>query len=133
MLKEILIKTSRRIEFVNITGKVEQIVKESKIENGLCVAYAPHTTAAITINENADPDVIADIIAMLNALVPEKGNYSHSEGNSDAHIKSSLLGNEKTLIIKNGKLLLGTWQGIYFCEFDGPRERKIYVSISGSG
>lgn len=127
MLNEIPIKSAKRIEFIDITAEVQNTLKESKIENGLCVVYAPHITAAITINENADPDVIADIIAMLNALVPEKGNYSHSEGNSDAHIKSSLLGNEKTLIIKNGKLLLGKWQGIYFCEFDGPRERKVYI------
>ncbi len=133
MLKEIPIKSAKRIEFVNITGKVEQAVKESKIENGLCVVYCPHTTAAITINENSDPNVIADMIARLNALVPGNGNYSHSEGNSDAHIKSSLLGNEKTLVVRQGKLLLGKWQGIYFCEFDGPRERKVYVSISGSG
>ena len=131
MLKEIPIKTSKRIEFVNITGKVEQAAKESKIENGICVVYAPHTTAALTINENADPDVIADIIAKLNKLIPENENYLHSEGNSDAHIKSSLLGCEKTILVKNGKLVLGTWQGIYFCEFDGPRERKVYVEVIG--
>ncbi len=133
MLKEIPIKTSRRIELVNITGEVERAVKESRIAEGICVVYTPHTTAAIAINENADLSAIADLIAKLNELVPERGEYSHTEGNADAHIKSSLLGNEKTLIVKEGKLLLGTWQGIYFCEFDGPRERKFYVSISGSG
>ena len=132
MLKEIPVKTSRRIELVNITGEVEQAAKESRIQNGICVVYTPHTAAAITINENADPDVIADIIAKLNELVPENGGYSHSEGNSDAHIKSSLLGCEKTLLIKQGKLLLGTWQGIYFCEFDGPRERKVLIKIQNS-
>ena len=131
MLKEIPIKTAKRTELVNITGKVEQAVKESKIENGLCVVYAPHTTAAITINENSDPEVIKDLISSLNHLVPETADYSHSEGNSDAHIKSSLLGCEKTLLIKQGKLLLGTWQGIYFCEFDGPRERKVFVEVIG--
>ena len=132
MLKEIPIKTAKRTELVNITGKVEQIVKESKVAGGLCVVYTPHTTAAITINENADPDVIADIIAKLNKLIPENENYLHSEGNGDAHIKSSLLGCEKTLLIKQGKLLLGTWQGIYFCEFDGPRERKVLIKIQNS-
>ncbi len=131
MLKEVPIKSAKRIEFIGITAEVQNALKESRIENGLCVVYTPHTTAAITINENADPDVIADIISKLNKLVPENEKYSHSEGNSDAHIKSSLLGCEKTLIIKQGKLLLGQWQGIYFCEFDGPRERKLFVEVIG--
>ena len=131
MLKEVPIKSAKQIEFIDITAEVQNALKESRIENGLCVVYAPHTTAAITINENADPDVIADMIAKLNALVPENGNYAHSEGNSDAHIKSSLLGCEKVLLIRKGKLLLGKWQGIYFCEFDGPRERKVFVEVIG--
>ena len=132
MLKEVPIKSAKQIEFIDITAEVQNALKESRIENGLCVVYAPHTTAAITINENADPDVIADMIAKLNALVPENGNYAHSEGNSDAHIKSSLLGCEKVLLIRKGKLLLGKWQGIYFCEFDGPRERKVFIKIQNS-
>lgn len=129
MLKEISILTSSRVEFVDITERVSAVIKETKVENGFCVLFVPHTTAGITINENADPSVISDISKKLNKLIPEDENYSHSEGNSDAHIKSTLVGNSLYLIIENKRLKLGTWQGVYFCEFDGPRHRKIWMKI----
>ncbi len=129
MIKEISLRTTSRVELVDITSKVEEILAESKVGSGICMVYVPHTTAAITINENADPSVVRDIIHELNKLVPFDDNYSHSEGNSAAHIKSSLIGASKSIIIENGNLKLGTWQGIYFCEFDGPRSRKVWVKI----
>ncbi|GBF36791.1 MAG TPA: YjbQ family protein [Methanothermococcus okinawensis] len=131
MLKEYVIKTSKREEFIDITEHVIQSVKESKVRNGIVVVYTPHTTAALTINENADPSVKEDILGFLRRMIPKDGPYTHLEGNSDAHIKSSLLGVSLNLIVSNGKLLLGTWQGIFFCEFDGPRTRKFYVKVVG--
>ncbi|MDP2924423.1 MAG: secondary thiamine-phosphate synthase enzyme YjbQ [Candidatus Omnitrophota bacterium] len=128
-MNSIEISTSKRSELVDITSRVEKIVKDSKAKDGLCVIFCPHTTAGLTINENADPSVKKDIINYLEELVPQDKNYTHSEGNSDAHIKSSLLGSSLNIIIENGSLVLGTWQGIYFCEFDGPRQRQIYVKI----
>ncbi|MGC8765562.1 MAG: secondary thiamine-phosphate synthase enzyme YjbQ [Brevinematia bacterium] len=127
MLFERAIRTNKRNEFLDITGEVLRCVKESGVENGICVIFIPHTTAAITINENADPDVKRDIIAYMEKLIPQNYSFHHSEGNSDAHIKSSIFSPSITLIIKNGGLLLGTWQGIYFCEFDGPRHRTYFV------
>ena len=112
---------------IDITARVQTAVSESKVKDGLCLVFVPHTTAAVTINENADPDVKADILKKLAELVPENDNYAHSEGNSDAHVKSSLVGCSETIAIQNGKLVLGTWQGIIFCEFDGPRNRKALV------
>jgi len=129
IMNTIEVKTTKRNEFVDITSKVEKIVKDSKIKDGLCVVFCPHTTAALTINENADPSVQKDIISHLEELVPAGKGFSHSEGNSDAHIKASLLGSSLNVIIKDGNLALGTWQGIYFCEFDGSRQRQIYVKI----
>lgn len=129
MLGEIALSTTKRNEFVDITGKVVEFVQKSGVEKGICYVYCPHTTAAITINENADPDVKKDIIRKLSELIPEDDSYSHAEGNSDAHIKSSLLGNEKTIIIKDNKLILGTWQGLLFFEGDGPRQRKVFIKI----
>lgn len=126
---EFTIKTSQKNEMINITSKVEEFVLKSKIENGICIVYCPHTTAGITINENADPDVVYDILMGLNNIVYSKWDYRHIEGNSDAHIKSSLMGCEKTIIIENGHLKLGTWQGIFFCEFDGPRQRRVELKI----
>lgn len=123
------IETDQHQEFVEITEKVEKKVMESEIHEGIALVYCPHTTAGITINENADPDVVWDMIDAFNGSFPVQSDYKHFEGNSHAHIKSSVLGNEKTIIIKDGKLLLGKWQGIYFCEFDGPRSRKIYIKI----
>jgi secondary thiamine-phosphate synthase enzyme len=129
MTKEISLSTSKRNELVDITNEVKDIVKQSKIKQGICVVYCPHTTAAITINESADPAVQRDIITNLSKLIPENGDYQHSEGNSDSHIKSSLVGASEILIIKDNNLILGTWQNIYFVEFDGPRQRKVIVKI----
>lgn len=129
MMGEIFLSTSKKNELIDITGKVREQIRISEIKEGICVIYCPHTTAAITINENADPSVKKDIIRKLSELIPEDDSYLHTEGNSDAHIKSSLLGNEKSLIIKNNKPVLGTWQGILFFEGDGPRQRKVFVKI----
>jgi secondary thiamine-phosphate synthase enzyme len=124
------ITTNEACEFIDITQKINEIVKKSKVDNGICCIFIPHTTAGITINENADPDVRRDIIYELNKIVPIHDNYKHIEGNSAAHIKASMMGFAQSLIIQNGKLLLGTWQGVYFCEFDGPRQRKAIVKIN---
>ncbi|MHB1253581.1 MAG: secondary thiamine-phosphate synthase enzyme YjbQ [Candidatus Humimicrobiaceae bacterium] len=123
------IKSFQRVEFLNITGEVEKLVKRSEIVEGMCFLFVPHTTAGLTINENADPSVKNDIRLKINKMIPYKEEYTHSEGNSDAHIKSSLFGPSLNLIISSGKLILGVWQGIYFCEFDGPRNRNLYVKI----
>jgi secondary thiamine-phosphate synthase enzyme len=128
MLKELSVRTSKRNELVNITRQVEEIVSESRVKNGLCVVYCPHTTAGIIVNENADPAVCSDLLNALEELVP-KINFRHSEGNSDAHFKSMIVGKEKTLIIHEGELVLGTWDGLFFAEFDGPRDRKAIVKI----
>jgi len=125
MIKEFSIKTNKRNEFLDITSQVEETVKD--IKEGTAIVYIPHTTAAVTINENADPDVKSDILKKLSDLIPKEDNYQHAEGNSDAHVKASLVGTSEIVIIKNGKLVLGTWQGIFFCEFDGPRTRKFIV------
>ena len=129
MLKEISVKTSSRVELIDITHLVEKVVAESKIKSGVCTIYVPHTTAAVTINENADPSVRKDIIAELNKIVPFYDNYSHLEGNAAAHIKASIIGPSQTILVNGGSLVLGTWQGIYFCEFDGPRTRKVIIKI----
>ena len=128
-IKEFSVRTRTRTEFLDLTAQVVKIVQESKVQSGLAVVFIPHTTAAVTINENADPSVQHDILADFNRLIPFAGPYQHSEGNSAAHIKSSLVGPSETLLIENGHLALGTWQGIYFCEFDGPRTRKVWVKI----
>lgn len=128
-MKTISLKSVSREELIDITEHVESIVRESKISEGLCCIYTPHTTAAVTINENADPSVKRDIIAGLGSINLENVHYLHNEGNSAAHIKSSLIGASETVIIDGGRLQLGTWQGIYFCEFDGPRNRKVYIAI----
>jgi secondary thiamine-phosphate synthase enzyme len=129
MTKTLTLSTSKRQEFIDITFKIQQVLSKAKIENGLCVVFCPHTTAALTINENADPSVRRDIVEHLEDLVPYDKGYAHSEGNSDAHIKASLMGFSLNLIVESGSLKLGTWQGIYFCEFDGPRQRQIYVNL----
>ncbi len=128
-MKEISLKTHSRVEMIDITAAVQKAIGEEKIEEGVCIVYTPHTTAAVTINENADPDVPRDIIAALDRTVPFSANYRHAEGNSAAHVKSSLVGASEMVIIENGHLVLGTWQSIFFCEFDGPRQRKIMVSV----
>ncbi|WP_457568099.1 secondary thiamine-phosphate synthase enzyme YjbQ [Desulfurobacterium sp.] len=130
MIYEIALKTARRSQFIDITREVQGIVSRSGVENGICVIYVPHTTAGITINENADPSVRKDIITYLEKHVPWKESYfEHIEGNSAAHIKSSLMGCNTTVIVKDGRLLLGQWQAIYFCEFDGPRQRRVLVKV----
>jgi secondary thiamine-phosphate synthase enzyme len=129
MLEVIQVKTSQRIEMIDITKEVNQVVSKSSVSEGICCLYVPHTTAAVAINENSDPSVVSDIIHKLNELVPVRDNYSHLEGNSDAHIKSVLFSPSISLIIDNKSLIMGTWQSIYFCEFDGPRTRKLYIKI----
>jgi secondary thiamine-phosphate synthase enzyme len=131
-MKVIEIKTSSRSQLVDITEKVQQAVAESGIRDGLCYLWVPHTTAGLTINENADPSVARDILMELDRRIPWEDGYAHSEGNSAAHIKSTLVGCEKTVNIENGRLALGTWQGIYFCEFDGPRKRQVWIKILSS-
>ena len=128
-MKILTVNTKQRSEFIDITSKVEALVTNSKINQGICIVFCPHTTAGLTINENADPSVKSDIVSHLADLVPENKGYEHIEGNSDSHIKSSLLGSSLNIIVENNQLGLGTWQGIYFCEFDGPRTRKIYIKI----
>ena len=128
VLKELTIKTSSKNQLLDITLDVQKIVSESKVMEGLCLVYCPHTTAGIIVNENADPDVVSDLLNALEAMVP-KIKFQHSEGNSDAHLKSTLVGCEKSFIIQNGRLLLGNWQGIFFTEFDGPRQRKVCIKI----
>ncbi|PWR69614.1 secondary thiamine-phosphate synthase enzyme YjbQ [Methanospirillum lacunae] len=125
------ISTRSRTEFVDITNKVSDELKKTGVLNGTCNVYMPHTTAGLTINENADPDVTRDLLAGLTRLVPVRGDYRHAEGNSDAHIKASLMGFSLMVPVIDGHLALGTWQGIYFCEFDGPRNRQVLVGVSG--
>jgi secondary thiamine-phosphate synthase enzyme len=125
------VKTNRQAEWLNITGEVQRIVSASGISEGICVVFVPHTTAALTINENADPDVVHDVLLALDAASPDRREFRHAEGNSAAHTKSSLVGASLTLIVSGGKLLLGTWQGIWFNEYDGPRTRRVLVRVLG--
>jgi len=123
------VSTKSRTELIDITSKVRDAVREFDVRDGLCTVYVPHTTAAVTVNESADPSVAKDIVKELNKVIPFSDNYSHAEGNSAAHIKSSIIGCNTTIPVENGRLSLGTWQGIFFCEFDGPRSRKVKVSV----
>ena len=123
------IKTGSRVDFQDITSRVQQLVASSGIESGVCNILVPHTTAGITVNEHADPSVVEDIAAQLEVMVPRHSSYRHMEGNAPAHIKASLVGNSEVLFVEDGKLLLGTWQGVFFCEFDGPRNRTVLVKI----
>lgn len=127
MIANIDISTNKRTELIDITPRIRELVKKSKIEEGFCFVFAPHTTAGLTINENADPDVQRDILKSINNLIPFENAYQHSEGNSAAHIKASLIGSSKNIIIKDSELLLGRWQAIFFCEFDGPRKRNVII------
>lgn len=129
MLKSINIKTRARTDFIDITEDVQRLVHESGIRSGICLVYVPHTTAGLLINEGADPSVQRDIQETLAGLVPFNGSYSHAEGNSPAHIKSVLTGTSQWIIIEEGRLHLGTWQSLFFCEFDGPRHRRVFVKI----
>jgi secondary thiamine-phosphate synthase enzyme len=125
------IKSNTRIQFIDITLRISEIIRESGVKSGTCVIFSQHTTAGLTINENADPDVTRDILVSLSRLIPPTGDYRHAEGNSDAHLKASLMGFSLTVPIIDGRLSLGTWQGLYFCEFDGPRNRHVLTGISG--
>lgn len=129
MIKHFQVRTNVRTELIDITSKVQKVVSETGAASGVCYVFVPHTTAAVTINENADSDVVRDIIKGLNKIVPHDDNYAHREGNSAAHIKSSMIGVSLSVLIENGELVLGTWQGIYFCEFDGPRDRDVMVKV----
>lgn len=130
-MQTIRLRTEQRDAMLNITGQVAQIVAESGVKRGLCLIHAPHTTAGITIQEGYDPDVARDILVALDGLAPTNGNYHHAEGNAPAHIKSLMTGSSQTLPIEYGKLQLGRWQAVFFCEFDGPRDRTIWVQIMG--
>ena len=125
----ISVKTRERTELVDVTSEISRLVQKSGIDQGLCMVYVPHTTAGVTINESADPSVKTDILMILNQVVPWEANYRHLEGNSPAHVKSTLVGASELVAVENGALVLGTWQGIFFCEFDGPRTRKVHVRI----
>ncbi len=131
-METIQVRTPAHSAAVDITNEVAAALKESKIQNGSCLVYTPHTTAALTINEGADPDVMDDVLNALDKLVPWRAGYKHSEGNSAAHIKSILVGGSVQVIVQDGKLLLGTWEHIFLCEFDGPRTRKVHISFQGS-
>mgnify|MGYP005849884539 CR=1 FL=1 len=132
--REITINTKAREQFLNITALITEELERVRIENGVCYIFIPHTTAGVTINENADPDVTRDMIKTLARLIPETGDYAHIEGNSDAHLKASIMGFSCMIPVNEGKLALGIWQGVYFCEFDGPRKRKLMVGfMAGSG
>ena len=129
MVKQLEIRSKMREEMIDITSDVRSIVKESGISEGRITLFVPHTTAAVTINENADPTVQKDMLLSLARISPDLPEFRHLEGNSDAHVKSSLIGCSQDILISNGNLILGTWQGIYFCEFDGPRQRRLYVQV----
>jgi secondary thiamine-phosphate synthase enzyme len=126
---ELALRTERRTQLLDVTAGVAKMVQDSGVQSGVCYVYVPHTTAGVIINENADPDVAADIEAALARLVPKTSDYRHAEGNSDSHIKTALVGSSATIFISNGQLELGRWQGIFFCEFDGPRSRRLRVKI----
>jgi secondary thiamine-phosphate synthase enzyme len=133
MIQTFQVKTSSRTEFIDITRSVQEAVKKTGAEDGVCTIFIPHTTAAVTINENADPSVFHDILMELDKIVPFKDQYHHMEGNAPAHIKASLVGCSQTVFVESGRLVLGTWQGIFFCEFDGPRNRKVHVKVISDG
>lgn len=128
MIKEFTLQTGRN-NWINITQQVRETLRESGATSGVCVVFCPHTTAGITINENADPDVVRDLIFALEKTYPDRPEFRHAEGNSASHLKASVVGSSATLIVREGSLLLGTWQGVYFCEFDGPRTRRFFVEI----
>lgn len=129
MIRYINVKSRTRTEFIDITERVQEVIKEEGVKEGICYIYVPHTTAGITINEGADPSVQRDILSTLNRLIPFEGDYHHREGNADAHIKSTIVGVSQYVMIEQGKISLGTWQAIYFCEFDGPRHRRVHLKI----
>ncbi|MBN1552542.1 YjbQ family protein [bacterium] len=128
-MKQISVQTTQRECLIDITSKVSEVVRSIDKTNGICIVFVPHTTAGITINENADPDVKKDIRDTLSRLIPKGANYRHLEGNADSHVKASLVGASVTIMVENKNLMLGTWQGIQFCEFDGPRNRSVLISV----
>ncbi|TAN42470.1 MAG: YjbQ family protein [Nitrospirae bacterium] len=129
MIKYINVKSRTRTEFIDITEKIQEVVKETGVVGGVCYLYVPHTTAGVTINEGADPSVQRDIQTLLNRMIPFEGDYLHKEGNSSAHIKASLIGTSLNVLVEEGRLVLGTWQSIFFTEFDGPRHRRVAIKI----
>ena len=131
MLTKLSVNTSKHTQMLNITDMIQRCGEDSGVRSGVCTVFIPHTTAAVTINENADPDVVRDFTMEINKLVPWEDGYQHAEGNSAAHLKASMIGFSEQIIIENGRLVLGTWQGVYFCEFDGPRSRRFYVQVVG--
>lgn len=131
-MEKLTIQTTSRESLIEITALIQQVVEKTQIRDGICVIFVPHTTACVTINENADPSVKIDLLTSLAQLIPEKKHYLHIEGNSDSHIKTSITGSSQNVIVENNRLQLGTWQGIFFCEFDGPRTREIWVKLIGT-
>ena len=131
-MQTLRVKTERRTQLVDVTGLVERAVKASGVASGVCCVYVPHTTAGVAINEHADPDVASDLEGVFDRLVPHSGPYRHSEGNTDSHAKAVMIGASQVIFVEEGKLVLGRWQGIFFCEFDGPRERKMFVKVDKS-
>jgi secondary thiamine-phosphate synthase enzyme len=129
MIRHVKLKTNGRTELVDITQAVQRLVAESGVRSGICHIHVPHTTAGVTINENSDPNVGRDVLKELNKIIPFEDNYGHAEGNSAAHIKSTLVGVSQSVLVEEGRLALGTWQAIFFCEFDGPRERRVLVKV----
>jgi len=128
-MQTLKVKTDRRTQLVDVTAQVQKVVAASGVESGICYLYVPHTTAAITINEHADADLARDVEGALDRLIPKTGPFRHSEGNSDSHVKAVLVGASQTIFVQGGKLVLGRWQGVFFCEFDGPRERRLDVKV----
>jgi len=133
MKQQLTVSTRARVQFIDITERVQEAVRNSGMRSGVAHVFVPHTTAGVTINENADPSVVADILATLDRIVPQEGTYDHSEGNSPAHVKASMMGFCQTVVVDEGKLVLGTWQAIYLCEFDGPRTRRVMVKLQPDG
>lgn len=129
-VKEIRVSTKSRTELVDITNELQKVVAESGVPDGVCHVYVPHTTAGVTINENADPSVREDILMELNKIIPLQDNYKHLEGNAAAHIKATIVGSSETILVERGRLMLGTWQGVFFCEFDGPRTRRVLTRVA---
>jgi secondary thiamine-phosphate synthase enzyme len=128
-MEKFYVDTPSQTMLINITSQVREIIAEEQFKHGICYVFVPHTTAGLTINESADPDVKSDIVTELNKIVPYQDNYQHTEGNSAAHIKSSIIGSSEIIFVENGNLQLGTWQGIFLCEFDGPRKRQVWVKL----
>jgi secondary thiamine-phosphate synthase enzyme len=129
MIHTLSVRTTSRVEMIDITGQIQELVRQSGVTEGVCHIFEAHTTAGLTINENADPSVQADILMVLNRIISDKEAYRHLEGNSPAHVKASLMGPQLTVLVSNGSLFLGTWQGVFLCEFDGPRTRKVHIKI----